>query len=180
MAKALQGIRMVEVTSFHNGTAGGYMLADLGAEVVKVEPPGGDPYRGVASGLGVESEGPNANFETANRGKKSVALDLSKDDGRTVFYRLIEASDVFLTNYSDRVLNNLRIDWPTLHARNPRLIYTRATGFGSRGPLGKVRGFDPTGQSRSGLMWAIGDRDHDEPWQLMGGLVDQMGATMAA
>jgi len=181
MAKALEGIRMIEVTSFHNGTAGGYMLSDLGAEVVKVEPPpGGDPYRAVASGLGVETEGPGTNFETANRGKKSLALDLSRDEGRAIFYRLIEVSDVFLTNYSDRVLGNLRIDWPTLHARNPRLVYTRSTGFGSRGPLAKVRGFDPTGQSRSGLMWTIGDRDHDEPWQLMGGLVDQMGATMAA
>ena len=181
MATALEGIRMIEVSSFHNGTAGGYMLSDLGAEVVKVEPPnGGDPYRAGESAVGLAGGGFSSFFEVSNRGKQSLALDLSKDEGRAILYRLVDVSDVFLTNYSDRVLDNLGIDWETLRARNPRLIYLRATGFGSRGPARKARDFDPTAQARSGLMWVVGDRDHDEPWQLMGAIVDQLGATMAA
>lgn len=183
MAKVLGGIRMLDVSTWHNGTAGGYMLADLGAEVVKVEPPAGDPYRTFESALGgadASAPGPSPFFESANRGKKSVIIDLTTDEGRAVFYRLVEVADVFHTNYTERVLNNLHIDWPTLRARNPRLIYARATGYGSRGPLSKVRGFDTTTQARSGIMWAVGDRDHDEPWQVAGGIFDQFGATMIA
>jgi crotonobetainyl-CoA:carnitine CoA-transferase CaiB-like acyl-CoA transferase len=119
-------------------------------------------------------------FETANRSKRGITLDLKQDRGRQVLYRMVEKADVFLTNFSGTLAKRLKVDFDTLCQYNPRLVYARAHGYGSRGPWGDRRAFDPIAQALSGAMWAAGDRDVKEPTHLMPGLFDQLGATMLA
>lgn len=188
MAGALEGIRILDWTMYQHGSATGYMLGDLGAEVIHIEQPVvGDAYRGVQSlwGAGMSVTGPQGQtvsvaFEAANRNKKSVVLDLSKPRGQEVLYRMVERSDVFLTNFRKSVARRLKVDYETLSGYNPRIIYANATTYGSKGPDGERRGFDPLGQARSGIMFQLGDRDQEEPLQATGGISDQLGATMVA
>jgi len=182
MTGPLAGIRVIEWAAFHNGPAAGYMLGDLGAEVIKVEPPvTGDPCRGVQSMFDMAMtlpEGRNVQFETANRNKKSIVLDLTKEKGREVLYKLVARSDVFFTNYRKSVARKLGMDYETLRQYNPRLIYATNSAYGSEGPWGERRGFDPVAQALSGAMFAVGDRDDPEPHMISGGIFDQAGATL--
>jgi len=184
MGDLLEGIRVLECTTFQHGTAGGYMLGELGAEVIKVAEPGvGDASRHFESlwGSGMALPGGrNLFMETSNRNKKSITLSLKRREGRRVFYDLVRHSDVFLTNYRTPTLCRMGADYDTLKELNPRLIYAVASGFGPKGPLKDKRSFDPLAQAYSGAMWMVGDKDHDEPWQMIGGFFDQTGATMAA
>jgi len=180
----LHGIRIIEAAQLLNGPAASYMLGDLGAEVIKIETPGiGDMARGFISAWDVPMKGPegiNILFETANRNKRSIVLDLKNDSGRAIFYKLIEKSDVFITNFSRRVLSDLQISYDTLEQYNPKLVYAATTAFGSKGPLGDQRGFDMVAQAYSGAMWIFGDRDSPEPSVAVGNLFDQMAASMLA
>jgi len=185
MPRPLEGIRVIEWAGFHNGPAAGYMLGDLGAEVIKIEEPvRGDPARGMTQMYGDVMTLPGGRlvgFELANRNKKSIAVDLSKERGREVLYRLVAKSDVFFTNYyRNDVLRRNGVDYETLVKYNPRLIYAINSSYGLRGPMRNQRGFDTIAQARSGLMWAMGDRDMNEPVQVVGAPCDQMGATMLA
>jgi len=184
MAGPLAGIRVLEWAVFHNGPAAGYMLGDLGAEVIKIEEPvRGDPWRGVESLAGAAMSLPgglNVAFEVANRSKKSITLDLKREEGREILYRLVSKCDVFFTNFSRDVARRLKVDYETLSQYNPGLIYAVASGLGTRGPEANKRSFDPIAQARSGIMWVVGDRDHKEPFQIVGQILDQMGATMLA
>ncbi|MEK7847472.1 MAG: CoA transferase [Chloroflexota bacterium] len=185
MPKPLDGIRVIEWAAFHNGPAAGYMLGDLGAEVIKLEEPvKGDPSRGMTQMFGESVMLPGGRlvgFELANRNKKSVAVNLKSEQGRQLVYKLVEKADVFYTNYyRNGILQELKMDYETLRRYNPRLIYAINSGYGLEGPLKDDRAFDTIGQARSGLMWAVGDRDSDEPYQTVAAPCDQVGATMLA
>jgi crotonobetainyl-CoA:carnitine CoA-transferase CaiB-like acyl-CoA transferase len=168
----------------HNGPATAYMLGDLGAEVIKVEPPvTGDYQRGVQSTYDVLMTLPggyNAAFETANRNKRSIVIDLNNSTGRSVLYRLVEKSDVFITNFTKRVIKKLEIDYDTLRKYNQSIIYASTTAYGGEGPMSDNRGYDPVAQALSGAMWSFGDRDSPEPSLAVGSIFDQIAATLLA
>jgi crotonobetainyl-CoA:carnitine CoA-transferase CaiB-like acyl-CoA transferase len=148
LAGFLSGLRVLEVASFGFVPAAGAVLADWGADVVKVEHPvTGDPMRGMLSvtAMGVDQP-PAVNFlvEQVNRGKRSVGLDIAHPRGRELLGRLIESSDVLLTNMLPGARRRLGIDVDEVRRRNPRIIYARGHGQGSRGPDADVGGFDTT------------------------------------
>lgn len=185
MTGPLEGIRVLEWAAFHNGPAAGYMLGDLGAEVIKIEEPvRGDPTRGMTYMYGDSITLPGGKlvwFELANRNKKGIAVDLSTDEGKKIIYQLVEKSDVFLTNYyRNNLLIRKGMDYETLSKYNPRLIYAVSSAYGLQGPRSNQRGFDTSIQAQSGLMWMMGDRECREPVQVVGAPCDQMGATMLA
>ncbi len=184
MPGPLDGIRILEWAMYHNGPAAGYMLGDLGAEVIKIEQPvTGDYCRGVQSmfdsGMMLPGGG-NAQFETANRNKKGIILDFQQEAGRQVLYKLVETADVFFTNFRKSVAQKLKADYATLKKYNPKLIYAHNSAYGSGGQWGEKRGFDPVAQALSGAMWMFGDRDDPEPSMAVGGIFDQTGATLLA
>ncbi len=144
----LAGVRVIDLGAFIAGTFAPSVLANLGADIVKVEPPDGDPFR--TYGLG---------FIGYNRGKRSLALDLKAPAGRELFYDLVRRCDVVLDNYRVGVRERLGIDYATLRAINPRIISCSVTGYGPAGPLASDPGFDPLLQARSGMMAAQGGDD---------------------
>jgi crotonobetainyl-CoA:carnitine CoA-transferase CaiB-like acyl-CoA transferase len=134
MAGPLEGTRVVELGVWVAGPSAGGILADWGAEVIKIEPPDGDPFRGLyLTASGVERPA-NPPFELDNRGKRSVVLDLRTAEARGIAHRLLERADVFVTNVRPAALARLALDWDTLQALNPRLVYARVTGYGETGP----------------------------------------------
>ncbi|MGA1791596.1 MAG: CaiB/BaiF CoA transferase family protein [bacterium] len=179
----LTGIRALEWATFGNGPILGVILGDLGADVIKLEDKvTGDPSRGIAALFGVKTMSPqgiNYVFEFSNRNKKSICVDLNKDKGKEIVYRLIEKSDIFYTNYRKSVTRRQGMDYAALSKRNSRLIYGMATGLGPEGPDSEKRAFDPVGLARSGLMTVTGDKGCP-PGQIAGAVVDTMGATMTA
>jgi crotonobetainyl-CoA:carnitine CoA-transferase CaiB-like acyl-CoA transferase len=183
MTKPLEGYRIIDWTIWQQGPVATMMLADLGAEVIKVEERiGGDPGRGVMSigGSTTGGEGKrNYYFEANNRHKKSIALDLKKPEGRAIVYRLVEKSDVFAQNFRKGVAAKLGLDYQTLSRYNPKLIYASASGYGPKGPDAGEPSFDYMGLARSGIMTAVGEPDMD-PQNITGGIADQMGAIMLA
>jgi CoA:oxalate CoA-transferase len=179
MPGPLSGVRVVEATFFQNGPFAGVVLADLGADVIKIEPPvTGDPGRGL--GLPGVAPGQSTYFQAQNRSKRSITLDLRKPAGREVAYRLIETADVFLQNFRVGVAERLGLAYTDLVQRNPRLIYAAVTGLGREGPDRALPVLDPVGLARSGFLLAI-TRETDEPvYTSPGGTADQTGAmTMA-
>lgn len=183
MGGILEGIRMVDLGWHHNGVAAGYMLGDLGADIIKIEDPvTGDASRGRVRQYGdiMSYKGRLISFETANRNKRGITLDLKKEQGREVLYRMVKTADVFYSNFRREVLARLGADYETLRRHNPRLVYGISTAFGSQGAWGQKRAFDPVGMAYSGAMWMMGDRDDPEPVQIVGGIFDQMGASMMA
>jgi len=144
----LQGLRVVEMGFWVAAPAAAGLLADWGADVVKIEPPRGDPmrhfYRAVA-GIELPSCPP---FDLDNRGKRSVVLDLAKPEGRELALELVCGADVFVTNYRHDALERLGFDWGTLSKRAPRLVYAHMTGYGQEGPDRDRAGYD------IGAFWA--------------------------
>ena len=136
----LEGIRVVDLTSYIAGSYGATMLADLGAAVVKVEALGGDSFRELPG------------FFAWNRGKRSIALDLKAAEGRHVVERLAREGDVVMENMRPGVADRLGVGYERLRALNPRLVYCSTTAFGSTGPYADRPGFDPILQALSGLM----------------------------
>ncbi len=181
MKAALEGIRVVDWTIWQQGPYSTALLADLGAEVIKIEErDNGDPGRGLASAAGstTKSGGRNFYLESNNRHKKSVAVNVKSPEGREIVYKLVEKSDVFVQNFRKGVAARMGLDYETLRKRNPKLIYGSATGYGPEGPDSGEPSFDYLGQSRSGLLYAAcGPRDMP-PTYIVGGLADQMGAIM--
>lgn len=147
----LDGITVLDLGTIYAGPHNGMLLADLGANVVKVEPPDGDPWRTFAIG-----------FLGVNRGKRALALDLKRAEGRELFYDLVRKVDVVTDNFRAGVLKRLGIDYETLSAINPRIICYSVTPFGASGPMAGWPGFDPLLQARSGLMRAQGG-EGEEP-----------------
>src|SRR5512144_382992 len=125
MPGPLEGIRVVELGLWVAGPSAGGILADWGADVVKIEPPTGDPFRGLYLTVAGVSLPANPPFELDNRGKRSICLDLQKPEARAVAHDLVARADVFLTNARPAALARAELDWPTLSAKNPRLVYGR-------------------------------------------------------
>lgn len=190
MPGPLDGIRIIELASWMFIPSGGSVLVDWGAEVIKVEPTTGDPQRGlVTSGLlPGGAGGVNFMIEQPNRGKRSVAIDLSVEEGREAFLKLVERADVVLTNYLPPVRRKLRIDVEDLRARNPNVIIARGSGQGPNGPDAEKGGFDGASfWARGGLGAVFPPREDGFPagqpspafGDVMGGLA-MAGAIAAA
>lgn len=177
----LAGIRVVEMGIWVAGPAAGGILADWGAEVVKVEPPKGDPMRRLYSALSQSKESRCPPFDLFNRGKRSVAVDVNDEAGRRVVEELIASADVFLTNMRPAFLQRTGLDHETLLAKYPRLVYGSLTAYGLEGPDRDAPGYDVGAFSaRSGLA----DRSKpvgDPPPNLPGALGDNItGITLVA
>ena len=183
MSGPLKGIRVIECGGYLSAPSAGYILGDMGAEVIKVEDRvKGDPVRGMSTTFGgsmILPDGTNIQFETANRNKKSITLDLKKEKGKELLFSLIEKADIFLTNFSQPAIKKLGIGYEIMKKRNPKLIYAMATGYGLKGPETNKRAFDTIAQARSGIMTALGDPD-SPPMQIGGVLFDQMTGTTLA
>ena len=153
---ALLGIRVLEAASHLSGPYAGMLLADHGADVVKVEPPGGgDDSRDMPPFVNGES----APFTMWNRNKRSVQIDLKNDEGKRRFCELADQCDVIIENYRVGTLDRLGVGWEVLNKRNPRLIYGAVSGFGRTGPDCYKGGFDLVVQGMSGLMATCGPAD---------------------
>jgi crotonobetainyl-CoA:carnitine CoA-transferase CaiB-like acyl-CoA transferase len=181
MTMPLEGIRVIDWTIWQQGPVCSVMLGDLGADVIKIEERvGGDPGRGVLRAQGLDlSDRPNFYFEANNRNKRSLTVDLKKPEGVEIVRRLADGADVFVQNFRQGVAARLGLDAATLRARNPRLVYASATGYGPLGPDSGDPSFDYLGLARSGIMMSAGEPD-DEPLAIAGGIADQMGAVMLA
>jgi len=181
MAGPLDGINVVEITMFQQGPVAGMRLGDLGADVIKVEPKTGDPGRGMMRIVGADTglKGRNYYFESNNRNKRSIVLDLRTEKGLEIFLKLIDRADVFLTNMSIEAPQRMGIGPEALFKRNPRLIYTHASGWGRKGPDANELSFDYTGIARSGTMMMCGERG-GPPATLIPGMGDEHGGLMCA
>ena len=159
MTAVMSGIRILEVAEHTFVPAASAVLADWGADVVKVEHvERGDAMRGLASTGVVNLSGVvHVLLEHSNRGKRSIGLDLGTDEGRAILYRLAAVSDVFLTNKGPRVRQSLRIDVDDIRAHNPDIVYVRGSGWGARGPDADRGGYDILG-SRSRLRHQVARR----------------------
>ena len=153
MPKALSGIRVIDVTQVMAGPFCGMIMADMGANVIKVEPPLGDSARRMAGARGTES----AAFNAVNRGKRGIVVDLKTKDGRDVVSRLARQADVLIENYRPGVMREFGLDYQTLRQSNPALIYASISGYGQTGPSSAKGGFDLIAQGVSGLMSITGE-----------------------
>jgi crotonobetainyl-CoA:carnitine CoA-transferase CaiB-like acyl-CoA transferase len=178
----LDGIRIIDWTIWQQGPVATQMLADLGAEVIKIEErERGDPGRGITAiaGSGTVKSGRNYYFEANNKHKKSIALDLKRPAAREIMHRLAAQSDVFVQNFRKGVAARLGLGYADLVALNPRIIYASASGYGPDGPDSGEPSFDYLGQARSGIMNAVGTGS-TTPTYIFGGIADQVGAIMLA
>lgn len=175
----LEGIRVIDLTMWFQGPVAGQHLADLGAEVIHFEnPKGGDLARGIRSIKALPVGDWNQYFLVINRNKKSMAVDLNHADGREIMHKLVESSDVFLTNLSAKALDKWDVGYERLAAMNPRLIYAMGSGYGPKGTITKPS-FDMTVQALIGLMTRQGEPGQP-PVYLGMGSGDAMGGAMAA
>ena len=180
MAGPLEGINVVELGVWVAGPATGGILADWGADVVKIEPPSGDPARlfGRMLGLDIDVSPP---FEMDNRSKRSIVLDLTTDDGRAIGLELISGADVFVTNVRPEALQRLGLDFASVAADHPRLVYGLITGYGETGPDANRAAYDIAAfWARAGLAHLL-TRPGDTPPFQRGGMGDHSaGMTLAA
>jgi len=183
MQDALAGIKVLEVAQWWFVPAAGAVLADWGADVVKVEhPQTGDAQRGLAA-VGFKSTEGNVDFmmQQSNRGKRSVGLDLATEGGRELLYRLAREADVFLTNFLPDARRRLRIDVDDIRAVNPRIIYVRGSGQGPKGPDAGKGGYDATAfWSRGGIAHALTPPDLPYPVMQRAAFGDSIGAMTIA
>ena len=181
MSGPLEGVKVVEITMFQQGPVAGMRLGDLGADVIKVEARTGDPARGFMKIIGAMAglSGHNYYFEHTNRNKRSLVVDLKTESGKEVFLSLIDRADVFLNNMSIGAPLKMGIGPDVLLARNPRLIYAQASGWGRKGPDAAALSFDYTGIARSGLMMSCGEKG-SPPTQVLPGIGDEIGGLMCA
>lgn len=150
----LAGVRVLELASYVTGPYASALLADMGAEVVKVEErTQGDPFRGWGKG------GYSSTFRSVNRGKRSLAIDLRADAGRDAVQALADRADVLIENYRPGVVDRLGIGYAAVRARNPRIVFCSISGFGSSGPYRDRPGYDTVGQAMSGLLGLLTDFD---------------------
>src|SRR5512136_427189 len=180
-AGPLTGVKVVEITMFQQGPVAGMRLGDLGADVIKIEAKTGDPGRGFMKIIGAMAglKGRNYYFEHHNRNKRSIVLDLKNKKGIDILLKLIDGADVFLNNMSIEAPIKLGIGPEALLARNPRLIYAQASGWGRKGPDAAALSFDYTGIARCGMMMSCGERN-TPPAQILPGIGDEVGGLMCA
>jgi crotonobetainyl-CoA:carnitine CoA-transferase CaiB-like acyl-CoA transferase len=169
--RPLAGVRVLDLTRVLAGPYCGMVLADMGADVIKIEnPDGGDESRGF---LEPSYHGHSPYFLSVNRNKRSVALDLKAPAGKDAFLRLVAESDVVIENFRTGVMERLGLGYETLKAIRPSLVYGAISGYGRSGPNVDVPGFDPIAQAESGLMSVIGEPDR-EPMRTGPSLVDMV------
>ena len=175
----LRGVRVVELAVWVAGPGAGGVLADWGADVVKIEPPEGDPCRGLFMALAGLKEPKSPPFDLDNRGKRSVVLDTRDAEARALARQLVQGADVFLTNLRPDALAKLGLDWESLEASCPRLVYASVTGYGLRGPERDRAAYDV------GAFWARTGAEHImfppgvEPHGIRGGFGDHVTALSA-
>ena len=150
---ALAGVRVLDVTQVMAGPFCAMQLCDMGADVIKVEPPGGDSTRRMAGASGTDSPA----FNAVNRGKRGVVLDLKLPVARAAFLQLAMHSDILIENYRPGVMRGFGLDYPSLSAGHPGLIYASISGYGATGPDAGKGGFDLVAQGASGIMSVIGE-----------------------
>ncbi|MBI2829738.1 MAG: CoA transferase [Chloroflexi bacterium] len=162
MAGVLDGLKVVSMELWVVFSHASVVMADWGADVIKVEPLVGEPSRGltrehgVSTGMKIGGVELNPGYQLMNRGKKGLAVDLKKDAGRDVLYRLVEQADVFMSNYEVNALKKLKLDYGTLSQLNPRLIYATITGYGTAGPDKDERAYDEAAfWARSGIEYTV-------------------------
>lgn len=158
---ALEGVKVLELSQFIAGPVCGCILADHGAEVIKIERPGGEDARRIGPFI----DGESLYFATYNRNKLAVSLDLKSEEGRAIFLAMAADADVVVENYRPDVLDRLGIGYDTLSAANPRLILTSITGFGQTGPSRDLPAFDQIVQALSGVMY-LGGQEGSGPQKL--------------
>jgi crotonobetainyl-CoA:carnitine CoA-transferase CaiB-like acyl-CoA transferase len=176
----LAGIRVVDMTIWMAGAFSGMLLADLGADVVKVEGHGGDPTRShtapTAGHTAAVPAGTSISYSTCNRNKRSIALDLGSAAEREVFDQLIAAADVFVSNMSPATIRKLGIDEASLHARNSSLVCAYGSGLGDKGPRASDLAQDMTGMAYAGMLFTL-SADPGEPFAPPGAMNDVITGT---
>ena len=180
MALPLEGIRVLDLSVFQQGSYASAMLADMGADVIKIESPDHpDPGRG--TGLDHSPNGLRAYFQHLNRNKRAICLDLKNEHGREAFLRLVETSDIFHNNMRPGVLERLKLTYAVLAQRNPRIIVSRATGWGHLGPDAEagVGSMDILAQARGGVMSVTGTPEGG-PTPVGAPFADHVGAIVSA
>jgi crotonobetainyl-CoA:carnitine CoA-transferase CaiB-like acyl-CoA transferase len=179
---ALEGIRIIDFTTWAFAPGSCAILADWGADVIKIEDPtSGDPHRGLFMVAGVGMPDINFPWEFDNRNKRGMAVDLRTDEGKEILYKLVEGADVFVSNLQSAALEKLGVDYKTLSGINPKLIYAHGTGYGKEGPEATRAGYDYAAfWARGGIMRRIGEPGSPPPMALPG-LGDSTGSiTLAA
>lgn len=174
----LEGIKVLSFTHFLQGPAAVQMLADVGADVIKVEPPGG-AFERSWTGFDAYIGGVSLFFLLGNRNQRSISLDLRDERAREIVWRLIGEADVLIENYRPGVLQRMGFGYADVHAVNPRLVYCSCTGYGSSGPYLKRPGQDLLLQAISGMTMLSGEAD-SPPTPVGSAIVDQHAAALAA
>ncbi|MGV3653467.1 MAG: CaiB/BaiF CoA transferase family protein [Noviherbaspirillum sp.] len=174
-AGPLSGVKVLDLSGYIAGPFGCSLLADLGAEVIKIEPPQGDTLRKYPSTLKEEGRA----FLGVNRSKKGLVLDLKQPEGLAVLHHMVESADVLVHNFRPAVPPRLGIDYERLKALNPRLIYCAITGYGETGPLKDKAGYDQVLQSMTGIC-AFQGMGKGKPEIAYGSIVDYYAASMLA
>ena len=151
--KALEGLRVLDITQVMAGPFCAMQLCDMGADVIKVEPPAGDSSRRMSGATGTDSP----SFNAVNRGKRGIVLDLKTDAARAAFRRLAERADVVIENFRPGVMRSFGLDYASLAKDHPGLIYASISGYGQTGPSASKGGFDLVAQGVSGLMSITGE-----------------------
>ncbi|URQ66903.1 CoA transferase [SAR86 cluster bacterium] len=176
MTGPLKGVKIIDLTSMISGPMGAMILADQGAEVIKVEPLGGEQLRHMAA----PHNGVNAPFYSCNRGKKSLAIDLKSTEGKEVLFKLIKESDVFMQNFRPGTTDRMGFGYEELKRINPNLIYLSISGFGNKGPYAQSRVYDPVIQALSGATDIQADRNSGEPKMFRIVIADKVTSLTAA
>jgi formyl-CoA transferase len=156
-AKALEGLRVLDVTQVMAGPFCTMLLCDMGADVIKIEPPAGDSSRRMAGAIGSDSP----SFNAVNRGKRGVILNLKSSAGQEVFRHLTKTADILVENFRPTVMSTLGLDYANLAAIQPRLIYASISGYGQTGPDSRRGGFDLIAQGVAGIMSVTGNPGSD-------------------
>ena len=178
MPGPMEGITVVELGLWVAGPAAAGILGDWGADVIKVEPPDGDPFRGLLSAAGLDGSSPP--FELDNRNKRSMGLNLAVEEGRGIAAELVDGADVFVTNARPGALARAGLDYETVAARNPRLVYAHVTGYGLEGEDADRAAYDVGAfWSRAGVAAALAPEGSPLPYQ-RGGMGDHMAGLATA
>jgi crotonobetainyl-CoA:carnitine CoA-transferase CaiB-like acyl-CoA transferase len=175
----LSGVRILSFTQFLLGPSGVQFLADLGADVVKVEPPGGTLWERNWSGANLYLNGMSGLFLAAHRNQRSLTLDLKKPEGLEVARRMVQQADVLVQNFRPGVMTRLGLDYERAKALNPRLVYVSASGYGESSPYRERPGQDLLMQATTGLA-SISGRSDQPPTAVGTAVVDQHGASLLA